>query len=312
MSRHSGLRITLNSPILNSALKDGSRLNAIIPPVSTNSTIATLRRFRQNPITPINLINYQTLSIEMVAFIWLMMQTDSNVIIAGNTGSGKTTTLNSIFSFVPENERIIITEDTTEINIPHKHKIQLKTDHASNTDMNALIKSTLRMRPDRLIVGEIRDKNELSAFTDTILAGQGKGSFATFHALSTNDAIQRLYKLGMQEQDLNALDIILLQRRWTQFDKKTNKPLEIRKIINISEIQNNQIRDIFKYDFKEKKWVFATPKKLKDKIELVYDADFNNVFELKKAQIRKLINQDLNIDEFVKIVSKNNYSDKFD
>ena len=192
MSRSIGRQISLNNPLLNASLPNGSRLNAIISPISNKDPIVTLRKFKFNPLTPVDLINFNTFSKEVAIFLWLAMQTDSNILIAGNTGSGKTTTLNAMFSFVQKSERIIICEETPEVNIPHEHKVRLKIDEKKGINMNELIVSTLRMRPDRLIVGEIRTREEINSFIDTMLAGQGKGSYATFHALSTKDCLERL------------------------------------------------------------------------------------------------------------------------
>jgi len=285
MSRVIGRRVTLNQPLMNASLPDGSRLNAIIPPISNTHPIATLRRFRYNPLTPLDLIEFGTMSKEIAAFLWLTMHTDANILIVGNTGSGKTTTLNALFSFVPKDERIIVVEETPEVNIPHQHKVRLRTDVNLDINMNELIKSTLRMRPDRLIVGEIRDAEEVHSFLDTILAGQGKGSFATFHGLSNQDAIQRLLKLGMLEQDLNALDLIIVQRRWTVYDMKTNTKQEIRKIINISEIINNSLVDIFSYDYNQNKWKFNKTERMKNKIEIAFGQKFWDVYDIMNSKI---------------------------
>lgn len=274
MSRDIGRRLTLSQPILNSALPDGSRISAVIPPVTSKYPAFTLRRYKYNPLTPIDLVEYNTMSKEMATFLWMFFQTDSSMLICGNTGSGKTTTLNALFSFVPKTERIVIVEETPEINIPHQHKLNLKIDSNVGINMNDLINSTLRMRPDRLIVGEIRTVDEMGSFVNTLLAGQGKGSFATFHALSSKDAIQRLEKLGMQEMDVDALDLILVQRRWTVCDLKKKQRYEIRKIVSISEIDNEKCNDLFVYDNKTDSWKMNISKRIKRNVENVFHEDY--------------------------------------
>jgi Flp pilus assembly CpaF family ATPase len=292
MSRSIGRRITFNQPLLNAALPDGSRLNAIIPPISNKYPSLTLRRFRYNPLTPLDLINFNTFSSELATFFWLALQTDSNFLIAGNTGSGKTTTLNALFSFIPKSERVIIAEETPEVNIPHPHQVRLRIDQNIGISMNDLIVSTLRMRPDRLIVGEIRDSEEVKSFLDTILAGQGKGSFATFHGLSANDAIQRLFKLGMLEQDLNALDLIIVQRRWNIYNLEKNQKSEVRKIVSISEIVDGNPIELFAYDYKKDKWTKVNEsKRLKSKIEITFQKDYNLLFNIYQKKINDLMKE---------------------
>ncbi len=313
MSRSVGRQISLNNPLLNASLPNGSRLNAIISPISNKDPIITLRKFKFNPLTPIDLINYNTFSKDVATFLWLAMQTDSNILIAGNTGSGKTTTLNAIFSFVQQNERIIICEETPEVNIPHEHKIRLKIDEKKGINMNELIISTLRMRPDRLIVGEIRTKEEINSFIDTMLAGQGKGSYATFHALSTKDCLERLKKLGALEQDISAIDLIIMQRRWNTIDIQTNSQKELRKIIEISEIIDNQIVPIYQYDFSNNEWLNLNKSiRLKNKIEITYKRDFDKIFKIYRKRLEELSTKMLKIEDFFQESNKLWVLDKYE
>jgi Flp pilus assembly CpaF family ATPase len=114
---------------------------------------------------------------QSLAFLWLALQSDCTLLICGNTGSGKTSTLNALFCFVPANERIVVVEETPEIRLPHEHQIRLASSLELGIDMHSLIVDSLRMRPDRIIVGEMRTASETKAFVDTLLAGQGKGSY---------------------------------------------------------------------------------------------------------------------------------------
>lgn len=254
MAKHSGKRITLQNPKLNSILANGSRLNAIIEPISIQGPVITIRKFSQKPFTPIDLIEKNTISLEATAFLWLLLETETNLLIAGNTGSGKTTTLNSLLSFIPSNERIIAIEETPEIFVPHEHKLTLTNCSELKISTKELIQETLRMRPDRVIVGEIRKKEEAQAFVDTLLAGQGKGSCATFHAQSTMEAITRMKKFGIEENDLASLDAIVIQKRWSALNKN-NSRAEQRKIIEISAIEakNSEItiKKLFEFDYEK-------------------------------------------------------------
>ncbi len=253
-----GRRITFQSPQVNAVLADGSRLNACIEPASVSGPCITIRKFRKEAFTPTELINLGTVSAEQMAFLWLAMQADCSVLACGNTGSGKTTLLGGLFNFVPKNERVIIVEETPEIRVPHAHCVRLTTAEGIELGMQGLIVNTLRMRPDRVLVGEIRNQNELGAFIDTLLSGQGKGSYATFHAQSAVDAILRLKNLGTLESDLLALGIILVQRRWSTY--RNGECREIRKLSEICSVEQGKngvkILEIFSYDSAKNKFVF--------------------------------------------------------
>ena len=149
MARQLGRRITYQNPRLNAVLPDGSRLHASIPPIS--SVEVTIRKFRENPFTVFDLINYHTINEEALSVLWLLMQSDLSILISGNTASGKTTTLNSLFSFVPLTERILITEETPEINIPHKHQVNMISNYDLGIPISSLVSDSLRMRPDRVL-----------------------------------------------------------------------------------------------------------------------------------------------------------------
>ena len=250
-----GRRITYQSPRLNANLKN-SRIHAIIPPLSDRVSL-TIRRFKTRPFSPRELIENKTISPEALAYLWISMQTDSNLAISGSTGSGKTTTLNTILSFIPINQRIVSIEETPELRIYHPHSIRLVSNPAKSIGMAELVEDTFRMRPDKVIVGEVRTREEIKAWINTMLSGQGKGSLSTFHALSGQEAIHRLKSLGVQTYELSALDIILVQRRWT--DYKTGG--EIRRVTEINEVvwgdgdKDVSLNPVFTYDFDRKKMI---------------------------------------------------------
>lgn len=255
MARSIGRRITLQNPRLNAILPDGSRLHASIPPVSQLEL--TIRKFRKEPFSPIDLIRFNTISPEALAFLWLLMKVDLSIVIAGNTASGKTTTLNSLFSFVPMKERILITEETPEISIPHEHIVNLVSSDEIGVGMKELIGDSLRMRPDRVIVGEVRTKNEAQAFVETVLSGQARGSYATFHAQSTEEAISRLRNFDIMPVDLKSIDLIVVQRRMMKYEGGKGGGQEMRRILELSELKkdwgNQEVEFIklFEYDPKQ-------------------------------------------------------------
>jgi len=249
MARSLGRRITFENPRLNATLPDGSRLHATIPPVSVGGVEMTIRKFRKSPFTPADLIANGTISAEAVAFLSLALFGDSSLLIAGNTSSGKTTTLNALFSFVPLSDRVIITEETPELSIPHKHSIRIVANEEAGISMKDLVKDTLRMRPDRVIIGEVRSKDETEALFDSLLAGQARGSYATFHAGSADEACARLKALGASEDDLNAIDLVLVQRRMLA-KEKGGRATELRRATELCEIQGSKPAKIFEYDNK--------------------------------------------------------------
>ena len=249
ISRVVGRRITYQNPKINAVLPDGSRLHASIPPIS--GVEMTIRKFRANPITPSELFKNNTYSADSIAFLSLVFQSDFNVLIAGNTASGKTTTMNALFSFVPISDRILIIEETPEINIPHPHKIKLLSNPELKIDMRHLVEDSLRMRPDRVVVGEIRTKEETEAFIETILSGQARGSYATFHAQSSEECLKRMVTLGISKHDLNSIDFLVIQRRLMRYDPANRKYWEERKGMEISEIDSEgKVNRIFSLDKK--------------------------------------------------------------
>jgi Flp pilus assembly CpaF family ATPase len=227
-------RLSLGNPKVNGALPDGSRLNATIPPVSFRQPSFTIRKFNSKKFTPFELIKNCTFSKELMAFLWMALETDCSVLVAGNTGSGKTTTLNALFSFVPESERIVLIEETPEMQVPHSHVVRLNTCPERGIGMADLIVDSLRMRPDRIVVGEVRSREEVNAFIDTLLAGQGKGSYASFHAASAEEALKRLELLGVKRMDLCSIDLLLVQKRWDKI--QAGGRMEMRRVVEVAEV----------------------------------------------------------------------------
>ena len=175
IARQINRRIDRESPILDGRLPDGSIVNATIPPISADGPSMTIRKFKRDPLTIIDLINSKTISVELAAFFWLCFDglgvKSANAIISGGTSSGKTTTLNALSSFINPKERIITIEDTLELQIPHEHVIRMETrppnvENRGELTMNDLVKNSLRQRPDRIIVGEVRGSEAITLFTE--------------------------------------------------------------------------------------------------------------------------------------------------
>jgi archaeal flagellar protein FlaI len=311
MASQLGRQLSFNSPILNAVLKNGSRLNASMDPIAFSGINATIRKFKSNPLTPINIVEYATISKEAMAFLWLAMQTSCSILVCGNTGSGKTTTLNALFCFLPKDERIVVVEETPEIMLPQTHKVKLNTSEQVGIGLEKLIENTFRMRPDRVIVGEARSSEECKAFVNTMLAGQAKGSYATFHAESALEAIQRIVSFGVDYESLGALDLLVVQKRLQRIDSKSKIRREERKIVEISEMirENGKVRllEIFKMNNEtgklEKK---NESKRVKEKIKQTFsvnETQYKKILKEKETLLTK-IKGNVSFNEFFELAEK--------
>jgi len=296
-----GRRITLQHPKIDAMLPDGSRLNACIEPISIKGPQITIRKFKKNPLTATQLMRSGSMSASQAAFLWMAMQSDCSILICGNTGSGKTTLLNSLFGFANQSERIVIVEDTPEINIPHAHTVCLASTEEIGVD--SLVKNTLRMRPDRVVVGEMRTQSELGAFIDTLLAGQGKGSYATFHAQSASEAVLRAIGMGTNPQDLCSLDLIITQKRWSvNFARSSSEQRKLTQICEVEyEKERAMLRELFSYDFSSQKFVKNEPsKKVAQKICRAFKIELKELdLELEAREKFLLSLGELKMEEFL-------------
>lgn len=252
MARQINRRIDKESPILDGRLSDGSRINATIPPVSADGPSLTIRKFKKDPLTIIDLINSKTISVELAAFLWLCIDglgvKSANAIISGGTSSGKTTTLNALTSFINPKERIITIEDTLEIQIPHEHIIRMETrpsniENKGELTMNDLVKNSLRQRPDRIIVGEVRAQEAITLFT---ALNTGHSGFGTLHSNSARETITRLTTepMSVPKIMIQAIDFIIMQKRiYTPTGVSYRRISEVAEIVGSEEgvIQLNKI-----------------------------------------------------------------------
>jgi pilus assembly protein CpaF len=194
-----GKKLDADSPIMNVRLPDGSRLAALIPPIVHPRPLLTIRKFTSRGFTMEDLLNRNMLTREQAATLAAAVTHGDNVLISGGTSSGKTTLLNVLATFIPDQERIIVLEDTAELHISKSHVIsaeaQLDT-HRNPIQFADLLRASLRHRPDRIIVGEIRG-NEARVFLDALNTGH-RGSLSTIHANSAEDALLRLSQLALR------------------------------------------------------------------------------------------------------------------
>lgn len=252
-----GRQINDSSPYVDARLKDGSRVNAVIEPLSIDGPALTIRKFKKGGITPEKYINYGSITKSMIDFLRICSENGLNIVISGGTGSGKTSLLNMLSSFIPSNERVITVEDAAELQLQQEHVVRLETRPPSMEGSNAvtirdLIKNALRMRPDRIIVGECRDGAALDML-QAMNTGHD-GSMTTTHANSPRECLARLETLclmagmdlpirAIREQISGAVNLIVQISRLSDGS---------RKVISITEVAGMQgevvtLAEIFRF-----------------------------------------------------------------
>jgi len=253
-----GRRIDETSPFVDARLPDGSRVNAIIPPISLIGPTITIRKFSKEPITIEQLIKYGSITPEAMKFLKACVEARLNIVISGGTGSGKTTLLNVLSQFIPSDERIITMENAAELQLRQEHVITLESrppniEGKGEITIRQLVINSLRMRPDRIIVGEIRDEESLDML-QAMNTGHD-GSMTTAHSNSPRDTLARIETMAMMAgvelpirairgQIASAIDIIIHQDRLRDGS---------RRVVNITEIGNMEgdiitMTDIFVFE----------------------------------------------------------------
>ena len=254
-----GRRVDESSPMVDARLPDGSRVNAVVAPIALDGALLTIRKFAADPFTDSDLISFGTLSPSVRDFLRQCVLGRRNILISGGTGSGKTTTLNVLSSFLPDDERIVTIEDAAELQLNQDHVLRLEARPANIEGRGAvaireLVRNSLRMRPDRIIVGEVRDGAALDML-QAMNTGHD-GSLTTVHANSPRDSLSRLETMvlmagvelpvrAIREQVAGAIDLIVQQTRLKDGS---------RRIVAITEVVGMEsdvitLQDIFTFDY---------------------------------------------------------------
>jgi len=255
-----GRRVDESSPMVDARLPDGSRVNAVVPPIALDGSLLTIRKFAADPFTVDDLISFGTVSPQVAELLDACVRGRLNMVIGGGTGSGKTTTLNVLSSFVPADERIVTIEDAAELQLRQLHVLRMESrppglEGAGRITIRDLVRNSLRMRPDRIIIGEVRDGAALDML-QAMNTGHD-GSLTTLHSNSPRDTLARLETMvlmaemdlpqrAIREQMASAIDVIVHQARLKD---------GTRRITHVSEVEGMEgdvitLLDVFGFDFR--------------------------------------------------------------
>jgi pilus assembly protein CpaF len=253
-----GRRVDESSPMVDARLPDGSRVNVIVPPVTPKSPTITIRKFRADKMTMEDLIKATTITSDMSEFLKACVKLKLNILISGGTGTGKTTFLNALSLYIPEGERIVTIEDPIEIKMQQPHVVSMEArpaniDGKGEVSQRDLLRNSLRMRPDRIIIGEVRGA-EAFDMLNAMNTGH-EGSLSTVHANSPRDGLARIENMvlmanlelpdrAIREQMASALDMIVQLSRFTD---------GVRRVTHITEVAGMEgqvvtLQDLFKFE----------------------------------------------------------------
>jgi pilus assembly protein CpaF len=253
-----GRRIDESSPMVDARLQDGSRVNAIIPPLSIDGPVVSIRRFGSDPLKMSSLIEFNALTKDIADMLQMVVTARLNILISGGTGAGKTTLLNALSAYIPENERIVTIEDSAELQLQQPHTVRLETrppniEGRGEVTQRDLVKNALRMRPDRIVIGEVRG-GEAIDMLQAMNTGHD-GSLTTVHANTPRDALARLETMiqmtgmrlsdrAMRQQIASALNLVVQVARMSDGS---------RRVTSISEVTGMEgetitMQEIFQYE----------------------------------------------------------------
>src|ERR1700675_36302 len=253
-----GRRVDESSPMVDARLADGSRVNAIIPPLALDGPCLSIRRFGRHVITQEEMIQYKTTTSGMLRLLAALVEAKTTILISGGTGSGKTTMLNALSRFIPEEERIVTIQDTAELQLQQRHVVKFETrppnlNKEGGINQRQLVRTALRMRPDRIIVGECRGAEALDMLQSMNTGVEG--SMSTVHANTPRDAFSRLETLVLMA-DLEIPSRVILQQlasaikmvvQVTRLQDGTRKIVSIAEVLGVKE-DRVDVHDVFLFE----------------------------------------------------------------
>ena len=273
LAQKTGRYISYASPLLDGSLPDGSRVNATYTKdVTSKGPTFTIRKFTKTPWTPIQLLGLNTLSPEMLAYFWILLQYKSNLLITGGTASGKTTLLNAIAFFIPPESRVVSIEDTRELNLPRENwlpsvvRTGVSTTGIGEVDMFSLLKNSFRQNPDYVVVGEVRGKEASVLFQGM---SSGHASISTIHADSVDAVIQRLETppISLNPSLVNSLDAVAIMSHAIVNKQETRRLREIVEVVNVQSDGVALTNTPFAWDPAQDKFYSKKDSRVFDKIE---------------------------------------------
>lgn len=302
--QRSGKHISIAVPMVDCSLPDGSRIQATLGrEVTKNGSTFTIRRFRNDPFTPIDLIKLGTMSADIAAYIWHALEVGQNIFIVGGTASGKTTTLNAILSFIPTDKKIVSIEDTKELNIPHENWVQTLTRQGTGdvnpatgkrigeVSMFDLLVNSLRQRPDYIIVGEVRGREAYTVFQSMAV---GHTAISTFHSNDIPSFIHRLEgePLNIPRSMISSLNIILLQGIVKAGGRNARRIQKVVEVVGVEKQTNEVITNtVFDWDQNTDRFLYSGHSYLHDRVlrsENMTTEQLNSIMDRKKKVLEEI------------------------
>jgi len=313
LAQKTGRYISYASPLLDGTLPDGSRVNATYTTdITSKGPTFTIRKFTKIPWTPIQLLSFNSLSPEMLAYFWILLQYKSNILITGGTASGKTTLLNAIAFFIPPESRVVSIEDTRELNLPRQNWLPsvARTGLAGGVgeiNMFSLLKNSFRQNPDYVIVGEVRGKEAYVLFQGM---ASGHASISTMHADSVDSVIRRLETppISLNPTLVNTLDAIAIMTHAIVKNRETRKLREIVEVVDVDRQGIAMTNTPFVWNPGDDKFYFKRDSKVFEKIERkngIPKQELEKEFELRIKLLYELFRRKiLGFDEIENIVNE--------
>ncbi|MEK6855243.1 MAG: type II/IV secretion system ATPase subunit [Nanoarchaeota archaeon] len=272
LAQRSGRYVSYAQPLLDGTLPDGSRVNATFTKdVSSRGPSFSIRKFTKIPWTPIQLLGLRTLSPEILAYFWILIENKANILISGSTASGKTTLLNALAFFIPPEARVVSLEDTREINLPRENwlpsvaRTSIGIGKVGQVDLFDILKSSFRQNPDYLIVGEVRGKEAYVLFQGM---ASGHASISTMHADSVDTLVRRLQTppINLSPTLVNSLDCVLIATHAIVNGQETRKVREVVEIVNVNRDGTALVNSPFKWDPSKDTFYYKRQSKVFEKI----------------------------------------------